>query len=130
MVVGADMFRIGGVALGMLLLTLPEVPLLQPFDETPNRRSTMVKLLTLDWIGVILCLAFVTCLGMGLQWGGISRSWQDGAVVLVSATQRKCADDQALLLAAVSFLALIGWSMYMGPRAMIPMSLLKKRHFR
>lgn len=114
----------------MLLLTLPDVPLLRPFDETPKRRSTLMKLLTLDWIGVILCLAFVTCLGMGLQWGGISRSWQDGAVVLVRPTKTYPAHEQTLVIAAASFIALVGWSLYMGPRAMIPMSLLKKRHFR
>lgn len=129
----ANAGRIGGVALGMLLLTLPDVPLLLPFDEVPDRRSRFVRLLTLDWIGVILTLGFVTCLGVGLQWGGISKGWSDGGVVIVSLvySARSATDGrQTLVLAAVSFLALIGWSLYLGPKAMIPMSLFKSRHFR
>ncbi|WWC91375.1 uncharacterized protein L201_006318 [Kwoniella dendrophila CBS 6074] len=108
---------IGGVTGILLLLTLPSVPKLPPFDGKPDNRSIFFKLLRLDWISALLTLGFVTCLGVGLQNGGIQENWNHASVIVT------------LTLSLVFFLALIGWSAFMGPRAMIPLSLFKSRHF-
>ncbi len=67
----------------MLLVTLPFVRRLPPFDNKPDNRPTWLKLLRLDWISILLTIGFVTCLGVGLQWGGVSKSWKDGGVIAV-----------------------------------------------
>lgn len=76
--------RIGGITLILLLLTIPSVPLMPPFSGIKPTHSRLVQLLHLDWIGALLTLGFVTCLGVGLQWGGVSKEWQDAGVIVVS----------------------------------------------
>ncbi|WWC64187.1 uncharacterized protein I303_106795 [Kwoniella dejecticola CBS 10117] len=108
---------IGGLTGILLLLTLPSIPKLPSFDGKPDNRSVFVKLIRLDWISAIITLGFVTSLGVGLQNGGIRYEWNDTSVIV------------PLALALAFFLGLIGWSYMMGSRAMIPLSLLKSRHF-
>jgi hypothetical protein len=68
-----------------LLLTLPSIPKLAPFDGKPDRRPIWQKLVDLDWVSAVLTLGFVTCLGVGLQWGGITKAWNDAGVITVRA---------------------------------------------
>ncbi|OCF72452.1 hypothetical protein I204_06831 [Kwoniella mangroviensis CBS 8886] len=108
---------IGGVTGLLLLFTLPSVPKLPPFDGKPDNRPVLIKLLRLDWISAMITLGFVTCLGIGLQYGGITHDWNDPDVIVT------------LSLALALFLGLIGWSYLMGSKAMIPLSLFRSRHF-
>ena len=114
------------------MLTLPHIKLLVPFDGHLDHRTSLVRLLRLDWIGVILTTGFVTCLGIGLQWGGVSKDWNDIGVIIVScacAPMFLLTSIQTLALAGGLFVTVIVWSLIMGARAMIPMSLLRSRHF-
>ncbi|WVW79063.1 hypothetical protein I302_101026 [Kwoniella bestiolae CBS 10118] len=110
---------IGGVTGLLLLFTLPSVPRLPPFDGKPDNRLVLIRLLRLDWISTILTLGFVTCLGVGLQFGGITHGWNDVSVIV----------EKTSALALALFLGLIAWSYVMGSKAMIPLSLFKSRHF-
>ncbi|WVF65704.1 hypothetical protein IAT40_000435 [Kwoniella sp. CBS 6097] len=107
---------IGGINWLLLLFTLPSVPKLPPFNGRPDNRPVLMKLLRLDWLSAVLTLGFVTCLGMGLQWGGVTKEWNDPAVIVT------------LAMAFGLFILLITWSFVMGSRAMIPLSLFKSRH--
>lgn len=75
---------IGGVALLSLALTLPSINLLPRYDGKPDYRGTLVKLVTIDWVSTLFTLGFVTCLGIGLQWGGVTKEWNSAAVIAVS----------------------------------------------
>nr|XP_019009679.1 uncharacterized protein I206_05239 [Kwoniella pini CBS 10737]OCF48460.1 hypothetical protein I206_05239 [Kwoniella pini CBS 10737] len=108
---------IGGLTGILLLLTLPSIPKLPPFDGRPDNRSILMKLIRLDWISAVITLGFVTCLGVGLQYGGITHAWNDVSVVVT------------LSLALALFLGLMSWSYMMGSRAMIPLTLFKNKHF-
>lgn len=79
-------FMIGALTLLMLILTLPQVRKLRAFDGQPDFRSTGLKLLRIDWLGGCLTIGFVTCLGVGPQWGGIAHKWSDIGVVTVRLT--------------------------------------------
>ncbi|OCF31352.1 hypothetical protein I316_06957 [Kwoniella heveanensis BCC8398] len=106
---------IGGINWLLLLWTLPSVPRLPPFDGRQDNRPGLVKLFRLDWLSAALTLGFVTCLGMALQWGGVTKEWNDPAVI-------------TLTMAFGLFAFLITWSYVMGSRAMIPLSLFGGRH--
>ncbi|WVQ81541.1 hypothetical protein IAT38_003665 [Cryptococcus sp. DSM 104549] len=108
---------IGGVTLLLLALVLPSIPKLPPFDGLPDHRPVWNKILRLDWISALLTIGFVTCLGMGLQWGGVTKDWNDVGVIVT------------LALALALFVGLILWSFFMGSRAMVPMTLFKNKHF-
>ncbi|RXK37133.1 hypothetical protein M231_05584 [Tremella mesenterica] len=107
---------IGGVALALLALTLPKVRLFPRYDGKPDGRSRFVRLLTLDWVSTLFTIGFVTCLGIGTQWGGVTKAWNDVGVVV------------NLALAGAFVILIIGWSLFLGDKAMLPPSLLRRRH--
>lgn len=41
----------------------------------------------MDWVGSALCVGWVTCFGMSLQWGGITKEWNSAPVLAVSRTR-------------------------------------------
>lgn len=62
----------------------------------------------MDWVGGTLVLGAVTCLVLGLQWGGNTKPWSDGAVIAT------------LVLGPVLFLITIAWERYLDEKAMVP----------
>lgn len=71
----------GAVTLVGVTLLLKTTPPLG-YDRT-DTRSSLQKTLDIDWIGAILIVGAVTCLAMGLQWGGNDRPWNDAGVIIV-----------------------------------------------
>jgi len=72
-------------------------------------------ILQLDFPGFSLLLASLICLTLALQWGGQTKTWNEGSVI-------------ATLVLAVAFTILffiVEW--LQGARAMIPLRLLKPR---
>ena len=67
----------------------------------------------MDWVGGGLVLASVTCLVLGLQWGGNTKPWDDAAVIVT------------LVLAPVIALAFVGWERWLGDKAMVPAAIFK-----
>jgi len=108
---------IGGLTIALLAVFLPTCKVMLPFDGKPDDRAWWQKLATIDWVGAILTLAFVTTLGIGTQWGGVTKAWSHRDVI------------GSFVACGVSFILLILWSIFLGPRAMVPMSLFKSAHF-
>lgn len=67
----------------------------------------------MDWLGATLVLGSVTCLILGLQWGGNTKPWKSAAVIVT------------LILAAVLAVALFFWQRFLGDKAMVPPALFK-----
>ncbi|PVF94122.1 ABC transporter [Serendipita vermifera] len=77
--------------------------------------STLQKWFALDWIGAIISIALVTCLLLPLQWGGGTKSWNDKVVIVL------------FCVFVVLLLVFLGWEFFKGERAMLPLSLFKRR---
>jgi len=69
----------------------------------------------IDYIGTALILGFVTSLLLALQWGGNQKPWNDKDVVAT------------LVLAGVLLICFGVWEWYLGPKAMVPIQLLRRR---
>ncbi|KAG8810908.1 hypothetical protein FRC17_002709 [Serendipita sp. 399] len=99
-------------------ISVAAVLLFQPTNPPPPNPlygpevTTKQKWLSLDWVGAVLSVGTITCLLFPLQWGGISRPWNDKVVIALFATF------------AVLLVLFLGWEKYKGPRAMMPLSLI------
>jgi hypothetical protein len=71
--------------------------------------------LRIDYLGTALILGFVTSLLLALQWGGNEKPWNDGSVIAT------------LVVAGVLLIAFAAWEVHLGPKAMVPLELLKRR---
>lgn len=73
----------------------------------------------MDWVGGTLVLGAVTCLVLGLQWGGNTKPWSDGAVIAT------------LVLGPVLFLITIAWERYLDERVgrTSPLALQRLTHY-
>jgi hypothetical protein len=69
----------------------------------------------MDWIGSALSLGMITSLLLPLQWGGVTRAWEDRLVIIL------------FCVFAVLFIAFITWEYFKGKRAMMPLFLFKRR---
>ncbi|KAG9040775.1 hypothetical protein FS837_000191 [Tulasnella sp. UAMH 9824] len=77
---------------------------------------TWRRLITnIDWVGSVLCLGMVTSLLLPLQWGGVTKAWSDKSVVA------------CFIVWAVLLFVWLGWEWYMGDKAVMPLSLFKRR---
>lgn len=57
-----------------------------PTNKLYEGKTTRQKWLSLDWIGAFLSLAMITSLLLPLQWGGVTRPWNDRVVIALFAT--------------------------------------------
>jgi len=73
-----------GAFLPVLAWTLPKGKTMLPFDRKLDPRPAWKRALRMDWIGALLCVGWVTCLGISLQWGGITKKWNSTPVLVVS----------------------------------------------
>ncbi|KAG8703474.1 hypothetical protein FRC08_002816 [Ceratobasidium sp. 394] len=92
------------------------------FDARPPVRTDLFqytsrwrKWAALDWIGAALCLGFVTCLLLPLQWGGNTRPWNDKVVIAL------------FCVFAVLFVAFFVWEKRKGSAGILPLSLFRSR---
>jgi hypothetical protein len=70
---------------------------------------------TLDWIGTVLCVAFSTCLLLGLEWGGSVHPWNSVAVIV------------PLCIFGVLAISFIVWEWHRGLHALVPFEYFKRR---
>lgn len=68
-----------------------------------------------DWGGVAISMAWAVCLILFLQWGGVSRPWNDGGVIA------------CIVLTVVLIPVFLGYEHWLGERAMFKRRLLKRR---
>ena len=73
--------------LPLLMWTIPRGVTMLPFDGKPDNRTKFQKILRMDWVGSALCVGWVTCFGMSLQWAGITKEWNSAPVLAVSRTR-------------------------------------------
>lgn len=71
--------------------------------------------MSLDWIGTVLCLAFVTFLILPLQWGGNTKPWKSALVIVF------------FILFGIFFAAFLLWEHRMGDKALLPLHFFKNR---
>jgi MFS family permease len=57
-------------------------------NHHPNKRITMHRYLTIDWIGSLILAMVLASLLLPLQWGGITRPWNNWLVILLLVTVR------------------------------------------
>jgi hypothetical protein len=77
--------------------------------------NILQKWLKVDWIGTILCLGMVCSLLLPLQWGGVTKPWNDKTVIAL------------FCVFAVLVVVFTAWEYHMGPRAILPLHMLKVR---
>ncbi|KAG8900072.1 hypothetical protein FRB99_006265 [Tulasnella sp. 403] len=78
-------------------------------------RTSLKRLRKIDWIGSIFCLAMVTTLLLAMQWGGVTRRWDDKSVIA------------CFVVFGVSLFLFLAWEVYMGNDAVLPLALFKSR---
>lgn len=102
---------IGGLSAAIILFFFTTPP-----QAKPTRAPWQEKILQMDLPGTFTILAAVICYLLALQWGGVTKSWNDSTVIgtLVGF---------GLL---VILFVVIEW--YSGERALIPFRLLKNRN--
>jgi hypothetical protein len=103
---------IGGVAVAFIAWFLEPGP---PKTNANFPRYGWKKYLDLDWIGTIICIGMTTTLLLPLQQGGTTKAWSDPSVYAL------------FPVSAVFLAAFIGWEWRMGPRAIMPLSMFKRR---
>lgn len=68
-----------------------------------------------DWLGVAITMAWACCLILFMQWGGVTKAWNDGSVIA------------CIVVAAVGPFFFLGYEYWLGEHAMFKMALLKRR---
>lgn len=96
--------------------------------------SFVEKLKTIDWIGTTLCVGMVVSLLLPLQWGGVTRPWNDGGVIacfVVVSSFGSLLWSMALTLLLPQFgvllISFVSFEWYKGDSASMPLSLWKRR---
>ncbi|KAK4046657.1 hypothetical protein OIV83_005940 [Microbotryomycetes sp. JL201] len=78
--------------------------------------SFLFKVFALDWIGLVIMLATITCLLLPLQWGGNEYAWSDGPVV----------GTFAAFAVLVVLIVIWEWK-FTGPTSILPLRLFNDR---
>lgn len=104
---------IGALSIITVTFLLPKYPPLG--SSTDDDRTILQKWLQIDWIGSILSLVAVTCFIIPLQWGGVTKPWDDPPVIAL------------FVLSGVLVVAFILWESYRGDVALLPARLFKNR---
>ncbi|PVF94123.1 ABC transporter [Serendipita vermifera] len=103
----------GAISVAALIFFVPSHA---PVDSgLYDNMSTLQKWLALDWIGGIISVGMITCLLLPLQWGGVTRPWNDKVVIIL------------FCVFAFLLIVFIGWEFFKGKRAMLPLALFKRR---
>lgn len=95
----------------------------QPTTAPLGRKATykgynkqMIKdFILLDWVGCALSMAWACTFILWLQWGGVTKKWNDGSVIA------------CLVLSFVLMPVFVAWEWFVGERAMFKLHLLKRR---
>ncbi|KAJ6521158.1 ABC transporter [Mycena vulgaris] len=106
---------IGGLSLGVVLLSLPAEPPLGSNPTTRSPRAILTQVLYIDVFGAVLFAAAVTCLVLALQWGGNTKAWNDAGVI------------SCFVVSGVTTIGFVLWERHLGEAALAPMSIFKSR---
>ncbi|KAF8304793.1 MFS general substrate transporter [Clavulina sp. PMI_390] len=107
---------IGGIALLLICLLVETLP---PYGRSATYqgygRHMIKQLAECDWIGVVIILAWGICFILGLEWGGIVKSWKDPNVIA------------CLVMIPVLGGLFFAWESYLGKKGMLPLHVLRDR---
>ncbi|KAJ6521163.1 ABC transporter [Mycena vulgaris] len=106
---------IGGLSLGVVLISLPAAPPLGSNPTTRSPRAILHQVLHMDLLGAVLSAAAVTCLVLALQWGGNTKAWNDAGVI------------SCFGVSGVTAIGFVLWEKHLGEAALAPMSIFKSR---
>ncbi|RYP48531.1 hypothetical protein DL768_005610 [Monosporascus sp. mg162] len=103
---------LGAAALAMLASGLQNMAPPRPEGE---QLSWNAKLKQFDWFGTIFMVPAVTCLLLGLQWGGTKFGWDDARIIV-------------LLVLFIALLAAFGWRQHrLQENATLPPRILRMK---
>ncbi len=78
-------------------------------------KDMFMQVVKCDWVGGAMSMAWAVCLILALQWGGITKPWNDGGVIA------------CLVLFAVLPFVFVLYERWLGEHAMFKLALLKRR---
>ncbi|ORX34479.1 major facilitator superfamily domain-containing protein [Kockovaella imperatae] len=106
----------GGIAMAMITVFQPASHPLGRKDSYKGYSKEMLQqLLRCDWLGVAFSMAWGCCLILALQWGGVTKAWNDGSVIA------------CLVMTAVLPVLFILYENWLGDQAMFRLALIKRR---
>ena len=106
----------GGLALGLIFLAAPASPPLGRAATYKGYSKGMFKQVAkCDWLGVAITMGWATCLILFMQWGGVTKKWNDGSVIA------------CIVMTVVLPPVFIGYEYWLGEHAMFKLALLKRR---
>ena len=106
----------GGVAAAMLVLFQPaRPPLGRAASYKGYNKDMLMAVVNCDWVGMLISMGWGVVAILFMQWGGVTRPWNDGGVIAC-----------AVLTGVIPFIFLL-WEWYIGPKAMFKFYLLKRR---
>lgn len=101
---------IGGLAvLTLLLFRTPE------HAKNHSKMGFMENIVNFDLPGLVLLLASLICFFLALQWGGVSRAWDSGAIIAL------------LILWAVLTIAWLCVEWFQGEKALVAPRIIRRR---
>jgi MFS family permease len=108
---------IGGIALALIAFLVDTLP---PYGRAATykgySKQMLIQLRDADWIGAAIVLSWGVCFILGLEWGGIEKSWKNASTIA-------CLVMIPVLL-GVFFL----WEWYYGKKAMLPLHILLRKN--
>ncbi|KZT62115.1 ABC transporter [Calocera cornea HHB12733] len=104
---------IGAISIGVIMLIIEARPAIG--SDATDGMTQLQRWLYMDWIGALLSVAMVVTLLLPLQWGGNLKPWNDPSVIALF-----CVFGAVLA-------AFIAWEWRMGPRAVLPLALFRRR---
>ncbi|KAF7378123.1 Major facilitator transporter-like protein [Mycena sanguinolenta] len=106
---------VGGASMAVIAILLkPVIPLGADLAKR-SRKDLWDQVRNIDFVAAVLASGSVTCLGLALQWGGNTKSWNDKAVIVT------------FVFAGLVAIALILWERHVGDTAMAPLGIFKSR---
>jgi hypothetical protein len=73
------------------------------------------RLASIDWVGSVICIGMVVSLLLPLQWGGITKSWDDATVIVL------------FCLSALLLGIFVLWEWRKGDGALVPFTMFRRR---
>ncbi|KAG9047821.1 hypothetical protein FS837_001417 [Tulasnella sp. UAMH 9824] len=104
---------LGAITIATILISIePKHSAVEP----AGFKETMKRMAEIDWIGAILSTSMIISILLPLQWGGVTKPWNDKTVIAL------------FCVFAVLLAAFIGWEWYIGEeKATMPLSMWTNR---
>jgi hypothetical protein len=100
----------------MLFLSLPASPPLGRADSYKGYSKDMFwQVVKCDWLGVAMAMAWGCCTILAMQWGGVTKPWNDGSVIA------------CFVMMGVIPVIFVLYETWLGDKAMFRVALFKRR---